>query len=273
MDRIINYHFYFLLAGIFVFATGAGEHRQIIIAAILSVFFCFAAYLSGALSLDGTAAAIVAGIYILGLGGIPATIMILLFFLSGSLISISGTHKEGRAFFRVRRSGLQVWANSFWFVLFLALAVIWNVQMLWVGALGALATAMADTWATELGSRRFNNYNTYLITTFKKVKAGTDGGVSIPGFIAAFVASLLFSLIAVYVFSLQLPDLLCIFIAGFSGCLIDSYFGADLQGKDKAVTIPSAGDSIQITIDNNTVNMLSTGAGSLIAIILKLFFL
>lgn len=271
MDRIINHHFYFLLVVIFVFATGAGEHRQMILAAILSVVFCFTAYLSGALSRDGMAAAIVAGIYIFGLGGIPATIMILLFFLSGSLISTPETRRGGRAFFQVRRSGMQVWANSFWFVLFLALAVIWDAQILLTGALGALATAMADTWATELGSRRFD-YNTYLITTFKKVKAGTDGGVSLPGFIAAIIASLLFSVVAVYVFSLQLPDLLCIFVAGFSGCLIDSYFGADLQGKDISIIIPLTGDSIKIAMNNNTVNMLSTGAGSLIAIIFKLLF-
>ncbi len=270
MDRLINYHFSFLLTAIFVFGS-AGEHRQIIFGTILSILFCFIAYLSGALSLDGMTAAIIAGIYIFGIGGIPAVIVLLLFFLSGSLISTSGVIDKDHLSYRVRRNGLQVWANSFWFVLFIAFASIGYSQLFIIGALGALGTAMADTWATELGSKRFN-YNTFLITDFKKVKAGTDGGVSLPGLMAALIAALLFSLISVYVFSLELPILTALFVAGFSGCLVDSYFGAVYQRKDKKLKVPLTGYKTRFSIDNNVVNLISTGAGSIIAIILKLLF-
>lgn len=271
MDRIINYLFSFLLIGIFVFGS-AEEHRQIILGSIFSVVFCFTAYLSGALSLDGMAAATIAGIYIFGLGGIPAAVVLLLFFLSGSLISTSAETDRDHVLYRVRRSGLQVWANSFWFVLFIALASIGYTQVFIIGALGALATAMADTWATELGSKRFN-YSTFLLTTLKEVKAGTDGGVSLPGFIAASVAALLFSVTAVFVFSFELPLLIGIFVAGFSGCLVDSYLGAVYQRISKKFRVPLGANNPRILIDNNVVNLLSTGAGSIIAIIFKLLLL
>ena len=149
---------------------------------------------------------------------------------------------------------------------------IFSSDLFLIAALGAIATATADTWATELGSRRFE-VQTYLISGLKKVKPGTDGGISVPGTIAAMAGSLAISTVAIYVFSLNLIILFHILFAGFLGCLADSYFGAIFQRKDTAKEWSGMLKGLTIDFDNNTVNWISSGIGSLTAIILKLILI
>lgn len=256
--------------------ANAGEHIRILTGAFLSVLFCVAAFLFRWLSLSGTYAAIVSGTIVFGLGGIPSTVVLLVFFLSSTLISkkytraldeTSHTYSE-----KIRRDGLQVWSNGFWFTFFVLLWFVFQNDVLLIGALGSIAAAMADTWATELGSRRFSS-QTYLINTFRKVAPGSDGGISIPGTAAALAGSLSIALVSIYVFSLKGFVILPILLAGFLGCLADSYFGATFQQKEAAKNWPGILKGLTMELDNNTVNWISSGFGALIAIILKLILI
>ena len=273
MDRKANYFFLLSLIAIFVLQADAGDHIRIIAGALLSAAFCSAAFLFRWLSLDGAYAAAISGTIVFGLGGLAATAVLLLFFVSSTLISkkyILAIEETSHAYSeKIRRDGIQVWSNGFWFTLCLMLTFIFHSDLFLIAALGAIATAMADTWATELGSKRFD-VQTYLINGLKKVKPGTDGGISIAGTVAALFGSFAIALLAIYVFSLKMTLLFPILFAGFLGCLADSYFGATFQRKDASKKWPGILKGITIEFDNNMVNWVSSGIGSLIAIILKL---
>lgn len=276
MDRKANYFFLLSLIAVFVLQANAGDHARIIAGFILAISFCFIAFLFCWLSLDGAYAATVSGTIVFGLGGLPATMVLLLFFISSTLISKESiisiedtTHAYSE---KIRRDGIQVWSNGFWFTLFLMFAFIFESELLTVAALGAISTATADTWATELGSKRFD-VQTYLISGLEKVRAGTDGGISVPGTVAALAGSLLISLLAIYVFSLKMVFIFPILVGGFLGCLADSYFGAVFQRKDSGKKWPGLLSGFPIEFDNNMVNWLSSGIGSLLAIIFKLILI
>lgn len=274
MDRLINHLFIFALIGVFVLDAGASEHQRIILGALFALGFCLVAFLLNWLSLDGARAGTVLGTLVFGLGGFSITFLVLFFFLSSTLISIKDKVVIEPASYnytrQTRRDGLQVWSNGFWFSIFLMMGFVFEAEVFWVAAISALATATADTWATELGSRRFN-VQTYLLNGLE-VDPGTEGGVSVPGTLAGLTGSLIISFFAVYLFSLTMSALFIIFIAGFLGCLADSYFGAVLQGTNRTLSLPFFKNGATGTVDNNMVNWISTGVGSLLAIMLTLVF-
>jgi len=101
--------------------------------------------------------------------------------------------------------------------------------------ISAIAVAASDTVASEIG---IVDPRVYMITTFKRVKRGTDGGISLTGQLVAFVASAYTSAMAYVVFAgfdselLAGPmTLLVPMLCGFFGCQIDSVIGATLERK------------------------------------------
>lgn len=268
MDRKLNYLLLFLLVVVFITSARPVQQWLIVLGSVLSAVFAFLAFLFRRLSLDGMYAAIIVGTFILGFGGWAAAGVVLLFFITSVAISEQRSGRTAGSVARIRRNGLQVWANGFWLVICLVLGTIFNAGIFTIGAMAAVATATADTWATELGNKTPDS--TYLITDLTTVPTGTDGGVSLQGTAAALAGSGMIAAASIYFFSLEFFLFLCIFIAGFLGCFIDSYLGAIFQRNNSSVTLPVL--QTAISIDNNLVNGISTGAGALLAIILNLLF-
>jgi len=101
----------------------------------------------------------------------------------------------------------------------------------------AIAVAASDTAASEIG---IVDPRVYLITTFERTKRGVDGGVSLTGQLAAFVAAAYTSVVAYVIFAflndslLAGPETLFIpMLCGFLGCQIDSVIGATLETKGR----------------------------------------
>ncbi len=112
--------------------------------------------------------------------------------------------------------------------------------------IGSIATATSDTLASELGSL---DMNTRLITNLKKVKPGTDGGISLIGEFASFLGALVIGIISFFVFKIQ--DIIIIStLAGIIGCHTDSFLGASLEKKNY--------------LTNEHVNFLATLVGAII---------
>ena len=134
----------------------------------------------------------------------------------------------------------------------------------------------ADTWATELGV--LSSTAPVLITTGKKVAAGTSGGVSLRGSAAALGgAALIAALAALLAGSWQI--LLLAALAGLLGSFFDSLLGASVQAiyycpkcKKETERHPLHSCGIPTTLrrgwpwlDNDWVNFLSALAGALLA--------
>ena len=97
----------------------------------------------------------------------------------------------------------------------------------------AIAVAASDTAASEIG---IVDPRVYMITTFERTKRGTDGGVSLTGQLAAFIAAGYTSAVAYVIFAAFNDSLLAgpatVFVpmlCGFLGCQIDSVIGATLE--------------------------------------------
>ncbi|MEI8135260.1 MAG: DUF92 domain-containing protein [bacterium] len=243
-----------------------------LVAAIIS----FLAFKREMLSVSGMIAATVVGGAVFGFGGWSASALLMMFFLSGSLLGKLNEPKGDR------RDWKQVVCNGA--IPAIAVTVIYfrhdlreEFTLLF---LGALATATADTWATEIGIR-FGR-RTYNIFTFRETTKGLSGGVSVAGLAASIVAS--FAIASTSMVQFSQSDSLCglvlvkvipvITIAGTVGALLDSIIGATLQVKykllDGTISELSTEGGSRISgvrfIGNNATNLIATLWGGLLAV-------
>ena len=149
---------------------------------------------------------------------------------------------------REGRNGWQVLANL---AAAAASSVIFSAtgNRAWlVATAAALCEAATDTVASEIG--QYRKAEARLITSGKRVPAGTDGGITISGSIAGLGAGLGIGLMGLAGGMLVRSQFWIPVAAGFGGMLADSLLGATLQRRG--------------WIDNRTVNFFSTlGAAAL----------
>jgi uncharacterized protein (TIGR00297 family) len=124
---------------------------------------------------------------------------------------------------------------------------VWLVAML-----AALCEAATDTVASEIG--QYRRKEARLITTWERVAPGTDGGITIVGSVAGFLAGLAIAVVAAVSGMLPHSQLWIPVTAGLAGMLFDSVLGATLQRRR--------------WISNQTVNFFATLAASLIGYVL-----
>lgn len=146
------------------------------------------------------------------------------------------------------RSAAQVMAN----LGVAALIVSLGPQTWPLLALAALAEAAADTSSSEIGMAFPGR--TLLLTTWKPVKPGVDGGVSMKGTLAAFLAASAIAAAAALMELVPIRHAGLIVLAGVSGSLVDSLFGALMERRG--------------LLSNDMVNLLSTAAAAGLACIL-----
>ncbi len=249
------------MAYTFVIFCKVDDHLRIVIALILALTFGITALLLNWLTLDGVRAAVLFGTIAYGIGDLLGAATVLGFFISSSLVSqnqVINAFDNRPDTKRFRRDGAQVWANGFWFALFILIWFISGAEILLMAAVASIAAANADTWATEIGGH-YRPGKTWLITSFKRVSPGTDGGVSIKGLIAALAGSaLIVGIFWLLRMDTEWPYLLLISISGFVGSIADSIFGATLQNKKFNWF------GTHYPISNNAINCISTGTASLI---------
>lgn len=264
--RKINFYFIFGLILLFVLEATPGEQWRIVTGALYSTIICVLIYTLGWLTLEGGRAATILGTITFGVGGFYAALIMLLFFITSSLIS---KEQDATQFFErrmARRDELQVWANGFWFALLLMVWFTLDKEVWLYAALASLAVATADTWATEIGGNRIKG-KTWLITSLKRVDPGMDGAISIAGTLASLAGSLIIAMASAMLYpGNKIIIFATVLVAGFLGSLADSLYGALIQNRTLSFDLPG-NYSVTIPISNNLVNWLATGTGSLLIII------
>ena len=211
---------------------------QLLIGFSAAIIFSLLAWRVKALSVSGALAAALVGGLIFGLGGVPWAVLLLVFFISSSLLSLTFTSKKSSASRKYakdsRRDWAQVLANGGLGTLLVICSALFPTQnWLWLAYCAMLAAVNADTWSTELGVLSPNPPR--LISSGKFVEAGTSGGISYTGSVAALAGSFLIAVFGVVLNPGQNPAIppelfvLMITLAGFLGAMIDSLLGATLQ--------------------------------------------
>ncbi|KAE9601856.1 hypothetical protein Lal_00041002 [Lupinus albus] len=272
--------------------TSSPEWMQLLIAVSVALFIAFRAHKRKSLNTSGA----VAGFIVMTLHifvGSRFGAMLLAFFFTSSKLTKMGEDKKQKIDPEFKEGGqrnwLQVLANSG--IASVLVVIIWVltegqdkclnsqesplITFFIGGVIGHYSCCNGDTWSSELGI--LSDDQPRLITTFKPVRRGTNGGVTKAGLLAAAAAGgvigvsfvLLGLLTTKCGFDIALKQLLVIPIAtlaGLCGSIIDSLLGATLQftgfcsvrqkvvGKPGPTVKKISGVSI---LDNNAVNLVS----------------
>lgn len=138
------------------------------------------------------------------------------------------------------RSASQIMANLGLAGLLIALATgSWTAL-----ALAALAEVACDTCSSEIGTAFPGT--TVLITTWKRVPPGVDGGISLIGTLAGLAGAAIVVLCAVLLGLVPCSYALAALASAFGGMLVDSFLGAVAERRG--------------WLNNDAVNMLGTAA-------------
>jgi uncharacterized protein (TIGR00297 family) len=273
LNRLTSYGFIFTLIYLAILEGDAGDHVMLIQGFTFSLIVAYLAFFLTWLTLDATLPVIIVGTAILGFGGWILAIAVVVFFITGSLFSRLNKDfdtqelQQDKHLAETRRDGLQIWANGFWAATFCILWFLTSIDLFLGAAFGVIATATADTWATETGMRKPGK--TISLQTFKSVNPGTDGGVSLKGTFFALLGALLIGFFASQGLSRDVAWTFAIVsAAGFLGCLIDSYIGAAFQRDTDSDQPENLWQSMDRDKQNSFVNWISTGSGGIITLIL-----
>ncbi|XP_041005627.1 protein PGR [Juglans microcarpa x Juglans regia] len=265
---------------------------QPLIAASISFLIAIRAYRRKSLDLSGALSGFLVMFIHLALGYRYGAMLLVFFFTSSKLTKV-GEEKKRRvdADFKEggQRNWIQVLSNAS--IAMVLVVITWKltggqdkcldskdstlVTSLLGGIIGHYCCCNGDTWSSELGV--LSDAQPRLITTFKPVRKGTNGGVTLAGLLAAAAAGSVIGLTFVVfgffttkcAYDVAVKQLLVIplsALAGVCGSLIDSLLGATLQFsgfctvRNKVVGKPGptvkriSGISI---LDNNAVNLVS----------------
>lgn len=198
----------------------------------------------GMLTCGGAVAAFAVATGFYALGRAPMWVLLMLFFLSSSLIGKIKKRAVGKEVQQVsRKEGprdcVQVLANSAPALVCLVLYNAFGQNTFLLLAVCAVAASAADTWASEIGT--LSKKQPRSILGGKPVPRGLSGGVSLLGFAASLGgAALIAAAGALMYLGRFTPGQLAsgfavVLAAGFAGSVIDSLLGALVQAKYQCV--------------------------------------
>ena len=149
---------------------------------------------------------------------------------------------QGTAESRRGRAASQIIAN-------LGCAALFALAGFYPGCLAAMAEAAADTTASEMGQAIAGPVR--LITSWRAVPPGTDGGISLIGTLLGIVAAAIIVAIASLLHPLTTHEAVAICLSASGGLLFDSVLGATAERRG--------------WIGNDLVNALSTLFAAVVA--------
>ena len=158
-----------------------------------------------------------------------------------------------------RRGPANVWGSAATGLFFAILIKLdfGDLIYLKIAFAASFVAKLADTFGSEIG-KRFGK-STFLITSFQKVKRGTEGGISLEGTFASLIGAMIMSyLMLILGFIVSTQQFIIVTIAGFTATIFESIIGAKYQKI--------------YSLSNELVNAIQTSFSSLIAVIIFLFF-
>jgi uncharacterized protein (TIGR00297 family) len=220
-------------------------------AAFISFGFAYFAYRLKTADIPGLFAAALVGILLIVFAGISWFLIMLAFFIIGAAATRYQMAYKKTLHVEQESGGVRGYINVFANGLVsVAAAVCYGVThhpAFVVLYLGSVATAAADTVAGEIGVC-FGE--PYLITNFRKVPIGTNGGVSIAGELAGLGAAAFVCGCALLLGTADLKMCLVSMVGGLIGSNIDSLVGEVFENKK---VIGNAGTNFLATLGGGVV--------------------
>ncbi len=222
------------------------------IAATATLAFAVVGWAMRAVSLSGAVAGACIAFVLWANGGAAAFIVLMVVFTVTALATRSGRARklELGLVEPTSRTAPQVVANLYAGALFLVIASHPFSAIYVLASVAALAEAAADTVSSEMGKAW--GRRTWLISSFRPVAPGTDGGVSSTGTLFGIVAALLVGWSAAGTHLIPWLGIRVVAAAAVLGMFADSLLGAVLERRG--------------WLTNDGVNALGTTLAGLIAI-------
>jgi len=234
---------------------------------------CFSLFKFNILTRRGSFVAFLLGFYFAGIGGWQWFIPVLLFFLSSAAFTklqhaIKGDRKKTSA-----RNAWQVIANIIWAGTSSALFLFTGDEIFILLFIAFVAAVTADTWASEIGP--LLNKRCFSLSTMRTVPAGTNGGISFFGSVAALSGAFIISSLSYYLFfgAWQWDIIAIITVSAFLACFADSLLGAFAEEKMLQMNYFKKRETSESITPNDLINMIGSLTAFVFYLLLSWIFL
>ncbi|MGE5457686.1 MAG: DUF92 domain-containing protein [Methanococcaceae archaeon] len=234
---------------------------------------CFLLFRFNILTRRGSFVAFLLGLYFAGVTGWAWLMPVLLFFLSSAAFtklqhSIKGTGKKPSG-----RNAWQVIANIIWALTSSALYLFTLNEIFILFFIAFVAAVTADTWASEIGPCL--NKRCFSLSKMRTVAAGTNGGISFFGSMAALTGATFISSLSYYGFfgSWNWDIIAIISISTFIACFADSLLGTFVEDKMLQMNYFKKRKTLESITPNDLVNMIGSATAFIFYILLSWIFL
>ena len=234
--------------------------RQTVIAAVpwgvlVNAATAFVGYRAKTVSRSGALAGFAVGLLIYVGGGAGAWILLFVTFLAASITSRLGLQRKMVLGIAEERGGRRGAGNAIANCGVAAAAAVavatspYGASAL-LAVVASLAAGGSATVASEIGKAW--GRSTFLITSFRRVKAGTPGAMSLEGTAAGMIAA--FGLAAVGVAAALIPAsaIITVVVAATAGAVVESALGATLEAPG--------------VLNNDLLNFINTSVAAAVAI-------
>jgi len=245
---------------------------------VVNTLLALAGYAAKSVDVSGAIGGWILGAILIVFGGWQLYLALLAFFVIGTATTKLGYRRKAGLGLAQERGGRRGFSHAFSNVGVAALLALlipmldplrysWQAGgalTLWMAAAAALATATADTTASEIG--QLIGRRTFLPLTFRAVPRGTEGAISLEGTLAGLAAGAIVATIAVLAYLSDLPDVFgkgafeLRWIALLTGCAFAGSYVESIAGswnRKQAEPVP-----------NGALNFFNTLCGALLVIAL-----
>ncbi|MEE4177074.1 MAG: DUF92 domain-containing protein [Bacteroides sp.] len=254
---------------LFFLLTFQYEVNSLYLSAILVALTpgCYLLFKLHILTRRGSFVAYLLGFYLAGIAGWQWLMPVLLFFLSSAAFSRIKHAKQGLENKSTARNAWQVVANIIWAVISSALFLITQEEIFILFFIAFVAAVTADTWASEVGP--LLNKMCFLLSTMRTAPAGTNGGISFFGSMAALSGATMISALSYFLFfgSWQWDIIAILSASAFLACFADSLLGTFAEDKLLRLDYFKKRKTLESITPNDLVNL----AGSFTAFAFYLF--
>jgi len=227
----------------------------------VNALLAMAGYVARTVDLSGLIGGFILGAVILLFGGWQLYVVLLAFFVIGTAATRLGYRRKAAKGLAQEQGGRRGFAHAFANAGMAALLVTAASMLggsyvlpLWMAAAASLATAAADTTASEIG--QLAGRTTYLPLSFRRVEPGTEGAISAEGTIAGVFAAAVVAAIAVFAFFERFEPrwFLVLVAAATIGSYLESVIGS--WNRRQATPVP-----------NGVLNFVNTLVGASVVLL------
>jgi len=233
---------------------------------------CFMLFKFNILTRRGSFVAFLLGFYFTGIGGWHWLIPVLLFFFSSAAFTKLSNNIQGVKNESTARNAWQVIANIVWAVTSSVLFLLTRNEIFILLFIAFLAAVTADTWASEIGP--LINKRCFSLAKIRMVPAGTNGGISFFGSLAALAGATFISSLSYYIFfgSWHWDIIAVLSLSGFIACFADSLLGTFVEDKMLQMNYFKKRKTLESITPNDLVNMIGSFTAFVFYLLLSWIF-